>query len=211
MDWARRLKDYRSLNGLTQQALADDFGVDRTTVSRWERGVDEPSLAIRRRILALAPTHGEGTIRGLIDFIDSLDGMATLLDAEFRVLRTTQRHQQQMGYDPADLYGRPSERHWSAEMAQIIKQLGGLRGYRRHGVCSMDLVLSRQPLEGGLRQSPTPDHGRSNGRHRRSAQSRLSPDDAAPRRKCRTAAAVRDHGHGRPDPAVELSLSVRGP
>ena len=149
MDWARRLKDYRSLNGLTQQALADDFGVDRTTVSRWERGVDEPSLAIRRRIFSLAPTHGEGTIRGLIDFIDSLDGMATLLDADFRVLRTTRRHQQQMGYDPSDLYGRPSERHWSAEMAQIIKQLGGLRGYRRHGVCSMDLVLSREPLEAG--------------------------------------------------------------
>lgn len=149
MDWARRVKEYRALNGITQQALADDLGVDRSTISRWETGKDEPALVFRKRIMAFTPTLKEGTIRGLMDFIDSLEGMATLLDADFRVLRTTHRHQQAMGYDPASLYGQPSERFWSAEMERIIKQLGGIRGYRKHGVCSMDLALARQPLEGG--------------------------------------------------------------
>lgn len=149
MDWGRRVKEYRARNGITQEALAEDLGVDRTTISRWESGRDEPALMYRKRIMAFTPTYQEGTIRGLIDFIDSLDGMATLLDANFRVLRTTRKHQETLRYDPAELYGKPSERHWSAQMEQIIKSLGGLKGYRKHGVCSMDLVIARQPLEGG--------------------------------------------------------------
>lgn len=149
MDWARRVKEYRKRNGITQEALAEDLGVDRTTISRWETGRDEPALMYRKRIMAFTPTYQEGTIRGLIDFIDSLDGMATLLDANFRVLRTTAKHQRLMGYEPSELYGRPSERYWSADMERIIKALGGLKGYRQHGVCSMDLVIAREPLEGG--------------------------------------------------------------
>ena len=151
MDWAQRVKDYRARNGITQQALAEDLGVDRTTISRWENGKDEPALVFRKRILAFAPTYAEGTIRGLVSFIDSLDGMATLLDANFRVLRTTRKHQLKLGYDPSDLYGQDSERYWSAEMERIIQQLGGLKGYRRHGVCSMDLAIARAPNEGGYR------------------------------------------------------------
>lgn len=36
--------------GLSQDALADRLGVDRTTVSRWERGATEPQLALRCRL-----------------------------------------------------------------------------------------------------------------------------------------------------------------
>ena len=150
MIWAARIKDYRSLNGLTQQAMADDFGVDRTTIIRWEKGRDEPALVFRKRILALAPTMSEGVVRGLLDFIDNLDGFATLLDPNFRVLRTTRKHQQMMGYDAAEVYGRPSDRYWSAEMERIIKDVGGLRGYKKLGIHRMDLTLVRQPGERGF-------------------------------------------------------------
>lgn len=130
--------------------MADDFGVDRTTIIRWEKGRDEPALVYRKRILALTPTMNEGVVRGLIDFIDNLDGFATLLDQNFRVMRTTRKHQQMMGYDAAEVYGRPSERYWSAEMERIIKDVGGLRGYRKLGIHRMDLVLVRQPGERGF-------------------------------------------------------------
>ena len=163
MDWAQRVKDYRARNGITQQALAEDLGVDRTTISRWENGKDEPALVFRKRILAFAPTYAEGTIRGLVSFIDSLDGMATLLDANFRVLRTTRKHQLKLGYDPSDLYGQDSERYWSAEMERIIQQLGGLKGYRRHGVCSMDLAIARAPTRRAAATSSPPWAGRTTG------------------------------------------------
>lgn len=148
MNWARRIKEYRKLAGLTQEAFAEDFGVDRTTVSRWENGRDEPALVYRKRLLSLTPTRDEGVTSGLIRFIDSLDGYATLLDKDFRVLRTTRLHQRTLGYDPADIYGHNSQRYWSADMEQIINRLGGLRGYRRNGVYMMDLVVTRHAGEG---------------------------------------------------------------
>lgn len=36
-----RLAGYRQALGISQQALADDIGVTRKTVSRWESGVSE--------------------------------------------------------------------------------------------------------------------------------------------------------------------------
>lgn len=151
MEWGRRVRDFRSVNGLTQEAFAEWLGVSRPTVSRWESGKEIPSLFYRRKIMSLTPTVQEGMIRGMMDFLDGLDGMATLLDSDFKVLRTTRPHQLRFGYDPAELYGQDSERYWSEEMARIIKALGGLRGYKRSAIRWMDLVISREANEGGYR------------------------------------------------------------
>jgi transcriptional regulator with XRE-family HTH domain len=148
MDWARRIKDYRSRNGLTQEAFAAHFGVDRTTVSRWENGREQPALVYRKRLQALTLSFSESIVRGLIDHIDGLDSTATLLDGEFRVLRTTRLHQSILKYDPATIYGRSCERYWSHEMEQVIKNLGGLRQFRKLGIYCMDLTIVRQPGEG---------------------------------------------------------------
>lgn len=44
------LAQRRRAVGLSQDALADRLGVDRTTVSRWERGATEPQLTLRCRL-----------------------------------------------------------------------------------------------------------------------------------------------------------------
>jgi transcriptional regulator with XRE-family HTH domain len=161
MTLGRRIRDYRRSQHQTQERFAEDLGVTRETVSRWETGREEPNLFFMRRLSKLLPPAAgvsladalpadlqradDGTVRGLIDFIDNLDGLATLLDAEFRVVRTTRRHQRLMGYDASDIYGQPSERYWSPDMARIIGEVGGLRGYRRSGIYCMDLALIRLP------------------------------------------------------------------
>jgi transcriptional regulator with XRE-family HTH domain len=48
--WPRLLRSFRAREGLTQSAIADRLGVDQSTVSRWERGVDQPALAARRSL-----------------------------------------------------------------------------------------------------------------------------------------------------------------
>lgn len=48
--WEQLLKAYRSRNGLSQAALGTLLGVDQTTVSRWERTLDAPSIRQRKRI-----------------------------------------------------------------------------------------------------------------------------------------------------------------
>jgi transcriptional regulator with XRE-family HTH domain len=44
------LTQRRRAVGLSQDALAERLGVDRTTVSRWERGATDPQLALRCRL-----------------------------------------------------------------------------------------------------------------------------------------------------------------
>ena len=44
------IRKLRKRLGLTQQQLADKLGVDRTTVSRWERGEVEPSPMAERQL-----------------------------------------------------------------------------------------------------------------------------------------------------------------
>lgn len=44
-DIARNLKAYRMMRGLAQEALALEADVDRTMVSKIERGVTNPSIA----------------------------------------------------------------------------------------------------------------------------------------------------------------------
>ncbi|TMR83090.1 XRE family transcriptional regulator, partial [Streptococcus pseudopneumoniae] len=40
-----RLKELRKKNQLTQQRLADELGVNRVNITRWEKGNIEPNLA----------------------------------------------------------------------------------------------------------------------------------------------------------------------
>lgn len=150
INWAERIKQYRLRNNLTQEAMAQDLGVDRTTIIRWEKGRDAPALMYHKKILSLTPVVEDGVMRGIIDFVDNLDGFATLMDADFRVLRTTRKHQKLMGYNPSDLYGKPSQPYWSEAMDGIIKHVGGLKGYRSNGIQRMDLTLIRKPGEGGF-------------------------------------------------------------
>lgn len=40
--WGQRIKECREARSLTQTQLADQLGVEQTTVSRWERGNAAP-------------------------------------------------------------------------------------------------------------------------------------------------------------------------
>jgi len=52
--WPALLRSHRARHGLSQAALAAHLGVDQTTVSRWERGLDTPGVRMRRQIRDLA-------------------------------------------------------------------------------------------------------------------------------------------------------------
>lgn len=53
-DWPDLIKSLRRKRGMSQTDLSEILGVDPTTVSRWERGRDKPSLAIQRQLRSLA-------------------------------------------------------------------------------------------------------------------------------------------------------------
>jgi transcriptional regulator with XRE-family HTH domain len=47
---ARNLRRLRVLRAVSQEALAVDAGVDRTYVSRMERGLENPTVAVMERL-----------------------------------------------------------------------------------------------------------------------------------------------------------------
>jgi DNA-binding XRE family transcriptional regulator len=58
MDYAKKLKEYREHELLTQQELAKKLGVAFVSVNRWERGHHEPTMKIKRKIRILFEKAG---------------------------------------------------------------------------------------------------------------------------------------------------------
>lgn len=59
MDWGKRIREFRFLEGLKQDALASQLGVSQAAVSQWERGVVDPPEQFRAQLLKrvqLTPT-----------------------------------------------------------------------------------------------------------------------------------------------------------
>lgn len=61
---ARNLRRLRVLKGLSQEALAVDAGIDRTYVSRLERGMENPTVAVLERLSNALDAE-------IVDFFDS--------------------------------------------------------------------------------------------------------------------------------------------
>lgn len=153
VDWKTLVKELRRRLVHTQEMLAHELHVSRETISRWEGGKDEPSVVYQRAMHRLLDKlDQQESLHSLIDTVETTGGLATLLDAEFRVLRTSPKHQELSPYDVTELYGRSSERYWSAEMASVISAIGGLKGYRERRVRRLDLKLEviRKPGELGF-------------------------------------------------------------
>ena len=106
MDLSRDIRRYRRRHHISQEDLADALRVSPTTVSRWERGVQEPDLRATRKLSRLIDnSHGMAPNRS---WRDRAHGDATLL--------------QRLQTDPrAVLWIDPDEDH---------KFLGFSRGYR---------------------------------------------------------------------------------
>jgi transcriptional regulator with XRE-family HTH domain len=72
---ARNIRRLRVGRGLSQEALAVDAGIDRTYVSRLERGLENPSVAVLEKLaialeasipdLFVVPAKGEAKPRPL--------------------------------------------------------------------------------------------------------------------------------------------------
>jgi DNA-binding XRE family transcriptional regulator len=147
MDWPLALKDYRRRHALTQAALADVLNVDPTTVSRWERGRDQPALGIQRRLRTLVMPRTSDVERSLRLLIDTSDHLVVLFDCNFRLLYSSPKHRALLRLDPSEIYGRPFYRVQSAAQAALLDAVGGPRGWWRNGVVKLAGTLLRKPFE----------------------------------------------------------------
>lgn len=91
-DFAGRILAFRRQSQLSQQALAAFLGVGQRTVSRWERGVDQPSPALQERLSALIG-GGEATqLPAIYEAVKAAPVPLALVDAEGRILVASPSH-----------------------------------------------------------------------------------------------------------------------
>jgi transcriptional regulator with XRE-family HTH domain len=144
--WAQRIAVYRKAQGLSQMQLADMLDVDHTTVSRWERGRDAPSLTIQRKLQKLVETNLSTVDRALRDLIDFTDDIAVLLDKDYRLVRASKAHQRLLNYDQADVVGEQFP-FWTENMFSIMEHAGGPKGWWDNGIYRMDFMSLRKAGE----------------------------------------------------------------
>jgi transcriptional regulator with XRE-family HTH domain len=60
---ARNIRRLRLQRGLTQEALAVDAGIDRTYVSRLERGLENPTVAVLEKLVRALSSNIEELFR----------------------------------------------------------------------------------------------------------------------------------------------------
>lgn len=78
-NWSELCREYRRRLGLKQEAMAQDFGVDQSLVSRWERGTREPPLNVKRLIHNALIADGGAAIDQSLQMLLSLSGSAVAI------------------------------------------------------------------------------------------------------------------------------------
>ena len=66
MYWSRTIKDLRRSRCWKQTALAEVLGVSQSAISHWERGAEEPSIAMQGRIKSMLTKASPESDRALL-------------------------------------------------------------------------------------------------------------------------------------------------
>lgn len=87
------LRAWRRANGLRQSDLAGKLGVTQGAVSRWEAGLDEPSVTIMKRLQSIIRDHASHEISLHKFFVETSPAVGVLLDLDgMRLIATSAAH-----------------------------------------------------------------------------------------------------------------------
>jgi transcriptional regulator with XRE-family HTH domain len=138
-DWATRIRSWRKRSGLTQEAVADLFMVDERTVRRWEQGISEPPLDVRRRLERTSvPLIQRPEISALAQVIASSALGTMLLDENLKVLAMSERERQFWLHQTGkDLTGGTWEPYIPSFFQEILEGYGGWRAAIKAGASSL--------------------------------------------------------------------------
>ncbi|MEX5729154.1 transcriptional regulator with XRE-family HTH domain [Rhodovulum iodosum] len=131
-----RIRDLRRRLGITQSQLGDQLGVDQGTVSRWERGVENPRPARQStlRNMLLRDDEQRHLVRS-ISLVRNDLMPATLLDSRLRLREASasaRRHFRDRGCEPSKMIGTGLDRYADMmgfpELADHVRHSGLLCG-----------------------------------------------------------------------------------
>lgn len=119
---ARQIKEWRLKNGVKQAAFAYDMGVSQATVSRWEKGIDTPSLAARRKIEKIIGKKRSGVDTMLSMLIDQSMGVTLALSSTMGIIGASKAAQELFANTGVEDYDGLLLRHMMPEdVSEIFK------------------------------------------------------------------------------------------
>jgi transcriptional regulator with XRE-family HTH domain len=130
------IRNLRRRLGITQQQLGDRLGVDQATVSRWERGVENPRPS-RQKILRTILIHDEEKrfLDRSLSIVRNDLMVSTLVDAKLHLSElsaSSENYFRRRGRDPEQITGmhmhRYAERYGLPEMLDLVDKAGLLTG-----------------------------------------------------------------------------------
>ncbi|MCP3871206.1 MAG: helix-turn-helix domain-containing protein [Gammaproteobacteria bacterium] len=104
-DWPVLLRSYRREKGLKQEALAYMLNVDQTTISRWERGKDNPSLAIQKRLRDLFWTKQDSALDAAVRIVRYAPLRATVVLPGTRIVEVSDAYAEHHGLSRKEMKG----------------------------------------------------------------------------------------------------------
>ena len=129
----RRLRRFRVLRQIKQQALAADLGVSQGLLSRWESGVHAPSAKARSRIERLLDRHEsaglDSTLRRLVE--DASFPVHLVCDDTLALLAVSPARRAEWSIDVASFYGVSLRRFATREIIETegkLQELGWFEG-----------------------------------------------------------------------------------
>ncbi len=85
MDWARAIRDYRSVNRLTQEEFAAQLGVEPRSLRRWETGDSVPARDKSRQLAELLSPFAP-IMEIIADLVRLSSGNAVMMTTDLTVL-----------------------------------------------------------------------------------------------------------------------------
>jgi transcriptional regulator with XRE-family HTH domain len=139
MEWSQRVRYYRTRAGLTQEALAELFGVEPRTVRRWESGASRPPEDVRAKLQrAPVPVIPRATLGSLKDFVNGAKGIVSLYTPTLEVVAgspmSTNLFRTLYGCDPIGVNILP---YLGEDMQGIFADHGGIDRMNRNGLSSI--------------------------------------------------------------------------
>ncbi len=154
-----KIRAFRTQKKLTQEAFGELLSVTAVTVSRWERGKDEPNIGIKRRLEVLVSPNvtADFAIKALVQ---GYGGIAVLADAHWRVVKASPLFLALNRLSELEVFGRDYSKFWPSEMDPFMKLFrpnGSLDGQATHEV---DGVFCRPPNDRANNDRPHFGRGR---------------------------------------------------
>lgn len=142
MAWGERIRRFRGLQRLTQEGLAELLGVDQATVSRWERGRQEPPLYVRRSVDKVLSSEFD---RDLVAMhrVNTAPVLLALFTRAGRFLALSRQGRELTGLGD-DWHNRSLVADGRPSMRRILR-LMDRRGFFEGRIAHMEIVL-RRPL-----------------------------------------------------------------